>query len=105
MYMILQFTSGHCVFLDDDSFLIIILVITLLPILRLVPLTLTSVPPLTGPNDGLTDTTVGVMNWNCTALLAATVPLERLTLTVTVSFLSVVSLGSILIVHIILFPT
>ena len=54
--MIAQLTSGHVFlfFLDDNS-LIITLVISLLPISKLVPSTLILVPPLTGPYVGLTD--------------------------------------------------
>ena len=55
-YVIVHLTSGHVFlfFLDDDS-LIITLVISVLPISKLVPCTLILVPPLIGPYVGLTD--------------------------------------------------
>ena len=48
----------------------IILVSSLLPISKLVPSILTRIPPLIGPNVGLTDLIIRVRNWKWVLLTA-----------------------------------
>ena len=50
-------------------------VLSVLPMFRSSPLTLTIVPPATGPNDGLTEYTLGSPNRNCAVAVSSAPPI------------------------------